>query len=415
MFKDKPFKKQAVFADDVLYGYGTEKNDTPVTVPKKTNTDQTKTDTETTTTTPVEYNSTPFGLTTKGAEMWEAATGATGAYKEGIPFTYSNDLALKSIMGQILAGQNFKYDFNEDAMYQQYKDAYARQAKLASQDVMGQAAAMTGGYGNSYAASVGNQAYQAEIGKINDVIPELYQLALDRHNMEQNQLMQKYSAYADDYNRQYTKHLNKLSALGDVADYKHHQYDVKADEYYTLQGNKNANAWKQAEFDREQIWRDEDIALNSVAAAADYEKWLLENGFSVDPETGAIVSASGQEGLSTAILNNMANFSTIEDFATYLKSLEESGEINEEEAFDYLAKYESEIGGKSLTNRHWTVVNDGNGDFLGMGINRNAKIQDEFGNTYTLAELRKELTKTMTREEANKWINDLSAKLGIKT
>ena len=262
MFKDKPFKKQAVSADDVLYGYGTEKNNTPTTDQTKTNTDQTKTDKATTTTTSVEYNSTPFGDTTEGAELWKAYVNAADAYNKGSTFTYANQGNIDSIMQQILAGQNFKYDFNEDAMYQQYKDAYARQAKLASQDVMGQAAAMTGGYGNSYAASVGNQAYQAELGKINDVIPELYQLALDRHNMEQNQLMQKYSAYADDYNRQYTKHLNDLSALADARDSAFRTYGTAADEYYALQGNENANAWNQAEFDREQIWRNEDMALN---------------------------------------------------------------------------------------------------------------------------------------------------------
>lgn len=242
MFKDKPFKKQAVSADDVLYGYGTEKNNTP--------------------TTPVEYNSTAFRDTAEGAKLWEDYVNATTKYNNGSTFTYANQGNMDSIMQQILAGQNFKYDFNEDAMYQQYKDAYARQAKLASQDVMGQAAAMTGGYGNSYAASVGNQAYQAELGKINDVIPELYQLALDRHNMEQNQLMQKYSAYADDYNRQYTKHLNALSALADARDSAFRTYGTAADEYYALQGNENANAWNQAEFDRDQIWRDEDMDLN---------------------------------------------------------------------------------------------------------------------------------------------------------
>lgn len=232
--------------DPMLYEVGTKNTDTPTT-------DQTKTDTVTPTTTPVEYNSTAFRDTDEGAKLWDDYVNAASKYNSGSAFNYSNNLALNSIMGQILAGQNFKYDFNGDAMYQQYKDAYARQAKLASQDATGQAAAMTGGYGNSFAASVGNQAYQAELGKINDVIPELYQLALDRHNMEQNKLMQKYSVYADDYNRQYAQHLNKLSALGDARDEALRQYSVASGEYYDKQG-----------FDRDQIWRNEDIALNML-------------------------------------------------------------------------------------------------------------------------------------------------------
>ena len=56
---------------------------------------------------------------------------------------------------KILSRQPFKYDMNADAMYQQYKDAYTRQGNMAMRDTMGQAAAMTGGYGNSYAQTAG--------------------------------------------------------------------------------------------------------------------------------------------------------------------------------------------------------------------------------------------------------------------
>lgn len=302
MILNTPFKKK-----DIIRVDGNGKKETPTENQKPTyiptdipTEDQKPTDTATKTTPTVAYNDTSFIDTPEGKALWEAYVNAANSYNQGSAFTYANQGNIDSIMQQILAGQNFKYDFNEDAMYQQYKDAYARQAKLASQDVMGQAAAMTGGYGNSYAASVGNQAYQAELGKLNDVIPELYQLALDRHNMDQNQLMQKYSVYADDYNRQYTNHLNKLSALGDARDAALNTYKVASGEYYDKQYNDNANSWKQAEFDRDQIWRDEDIALDAVASAADYEKWLLENGFSVDPTTGAIVTKPAQEDFSKA-------------------------------------------------------------------------------------------------------------------
>jgi hypothetical protein len=79
---------------------------------------------------------------------------------------------------------DFTYDFNADALYQQYKDKYIQQGKMAMADTMGQAAAMTGGYGNSYAQTVGNQAYQASLQNLNDIIPELYQMAYDRHNQK---------------------------------------------------------------------------------------------------------------------------------------------------------------------------------------------------------------------------------------
>ena len=83
---------------------------------------------------------------------------------------------------------------------------------MAMQDAMGQAAALTGGYGNSYAASVGNQAYQQSLQQLNDVIPELYQLAYSKYKQEGQDMLNAmgllegdrafdYGMYTDEYGR----------------------------------------------------------------------------------------------------------------------------------------------------------------------------------------------------------------------
>ena len=71
----------------------------------------------------------------------------------------------------------FSYDFNSDALYQQYKDNYTQQGQMARMDAMGQAATMTGGYGNSYAQTVGQQAYNQQLSQLNDIMAELYGMA----------------------------------------------------------------------------------------------------------------------------------------------------------------------------------------------------------------------------------------------
>ena len=55
--------------------------------------------------------------------------------------------------------KEFSYDLNGDMLYQQMKDQYQVLGKTAMQDTMGEAAALTGGYGNTYAQSVGQQTY----------------------------------------------------------------------------------------------------------------------------------------------------------------------------------------------------------------------------------------------------------------
>lgn len=131
------------------------------------------------------------------------------------PGAYSSAYAdrINAIVGKIENRTPFTYDVNNDALYQQYKDQYVTGGRLAMQDAMGQAAAMTGGYGNSYADAVGNQAYQAYLGRLNDIVPELYNAAYDRYRAEGQDLYQQYGLYADLDQQGYARHRD------DVADY----------------------------------------------------------------------------------------------------------------------------------------------------------------------------------------------------
>lgn len=119
--------------------------------------------------------------------------------------------ALKNQMDKINNREKFSYDLNGDALYQQYKDQYMNQGKLAMQDTMGQAAAMTGGYGNSYAETVGNQAYQGYLSKLNEVVPELYQMAYNRYQQEGQDMKDMYSMLNSAYENEYGEYRDKVS------------------------------------------------------------------------------------------------------------------------------------------------------------------------------------------------------------
>lgn len=106
--------------------------------------------------------------------------------KTGYQSTWQDQL--RDTASKIINREKFTYDLNGDALYKQYKDRYIQQGKQAMMDTMGQAAALTGGYGNSYAQTVGQQTYQGYLQGLNDQVPALYQLALDKYNSEGNQL-----------------------------------------------------------------------------------------------------------------------------------------------------------------------------------------------------------------------------------
>lgn len=127
--------------------------------------------------------------------------------------TYSSEYGglAKSALDDYLNRAKFSYDVNADALYNQYADKYTRQGQLAMKDTMGQAAAMTGGYGNSYAQSVGQQAYQGYMQQLADKVPELQQIAYARYKDEGQNMLDKYGLYADAEARDYSRHQDALA------------------------------------------------------------------------------------------------------------------------------------------------------------------------------------------------------------
>ena len=97
------------------------------------------------------------------------------------------------VLNQWMNRQPFQYDVNNDALYQQYKDRYMRAGQMAMKDTIGQASALTGGYGNSYATAAGNLAYNEYLAKLNDKVPELYQMAYEQYQDEGDRLKDAYA------------------------------------------------------------------------------------------------------------------------------------------------------------------------------------------------------------------------------
>ena len=152
---------------------------------------------------------------------------------------------LNDTMNKIMNREKFSYDLNGDMLYQQYKDQYTTQGNLAMQDTMGQAAAMTGGYGNSYAQSVGQQTYQGYLQQLNDKVPELYKLALDQYNRETDDLYNQYGLYADRDDRDYSRYRDDVSDWQVDRDYLTGRYDTEADRDYGRYTNERDFAYGQ--------------------------------------------------------------------------------------------------------------------------------------------------------------------------
>ena len=87
---------------------------------------------------------------------------ATTAYQEAYNYTQqllqqlssgrtSYTDQINSMMSEIQNREKFSYDVDSDMLFQQYLASSMASGKMAMQDTMGQAAALTGGYGSTYA------------------------------------------------------------------------------------------------------------------------------------------------------------------------------------------------------------------------------------------------------------------------
>lgn len=140
---------------------------------------------------------------------------------EANPVTYNSkyQAALDSVLGQIQNRKAFTYDFNADPLYQAYKDQYTKLGKEASMNAVANAAALTGGYGNSYAVTAGAQANQQYLTKLNEMIPELYNLAMNRYKLEGDELNNRYGVLGSAEDRAYGQYRDQVADWKDQLAY----------------------------------------------------------------------------------------------------------------------------------------------------------------------------------------------------
>lgn len=113
--------------------------------------------------------------------------------------------------------KGFAYDYTKDLAYQQYKSRYTRGAELNSEDTAARAASRSGGYGNSWATSSGQTAYQSTMAGLSDAADSLYDQAYNEYTTKKNDLTSRLSALQsqeklaqDTYNTNLNNYYNQL-------------------------------------------------------------------------------------------------------------------------------------------------------------------------------------------------------------
>ncbi len=133
------------------------------------------------------------------------------AEQEMPSFSGSYDDEIGRLYDRIINREGFRYDMNSDPLYMSYRDRYTREGRLAMKSTMGQAAALTGGYGSSYSQAVGQEQYGAYLEKLGNVMPQLYSAAYSRYKSEGDALSEKYAMAVKRGESEYNRYRDRLS------------------------------------------------------------------------------------------------------------------------------------------------------------------------------------------------------------
>lgn len=238
----------------------------------------------------------PGTSTPAGQGASQPVSGMTGD-RPGHQGTF--DEQLNQLYEEAMGQKKFSYDLNGDPLWQQYSDQYAAKGKLAMLDTMGQAAALTGGHGSSYGQNVGQQAYQGYMQQLNDRVPELHQLALQKYNADQALLKDKLDATKAMDEREYGRKQDAADQLVNlVASTGYVPTDAELAAIGKTREQMNALAaqyeWEKGSESRAQERSDALARAELLAAAGDYSALAALYGVSEDVVASAYAAQNAQ-------------------------------------------------------------------------------------------------------------------------
>lgn len=224
---------------------------------------------------------------------------------------------LQELYQQIVGRDPFRYDLNGDMLYQQYAQQYANNGRLAMQDTMGQAAALTGGYGSTYGQQVGQQQYDAYLQRLNDVVPELYNQAYNEWLNQGERMEQQYSMLQDMSDDEYGKYMDAYNQwlkerdyAGEVAEAEYAKYQQAQAEYEAQKAAQAAaggsgGSGTRVGYDKhgytEDMIRDlqRQAGLKETGVWGENEKQAYKAGYRANGDTGNGTSAPAADGTLT--------------------------------------------------------------------------------------------------------------------
>jgi hypothetical protein len=117
---------------------------------------------------------------------------------------------ITDLLQQLQNRPAFEYDVNTDPLYLQLRDIWKQDGLMAMEDTMGQAAQLTGGYGNSHAQMAGQQVYNNHLREVAEMVPQLKEAARADYDADTDALLRNLGLLMDQDSTDYTRWMDEL-------------------------------------------------------------------------------------------------------------------------------------------------------------------------------------------------------------
>lgn len=241
---------------------------------------------------------------------------------------------ISDILDNILNRPKFSYtaeDMTNDDLYKMYRDQYMRQGNLAMRDTMGNAASLTGGYGNTYASAAGQQAYDNYVSMLNDKALDFYDRAYQRYNDEGQNLYNQMNVVTGLDNTDYQRYRDTVSDYYNDLNYYNGRYNQEYGyDYGQYQDQVAADRWAQ------------EFAFQKQQAAQEQANWEAEMALarqkaaSSGGSGGRRRSSSSKKKSSSSSTQNTMGWQEAHD--VYISALNTQGQAVADEIMNSLEK-----------------------------------------------------------------------------
>ena len=200
---------------------------------------------------------------------------------------------VQDMMDSIMNREKFSYDVDKDQLFQQALASSMNSGKQAMQDTMGQASALTGGYGSTYATTAANQTYNAYIEDAYNNLPQYYQMALEAYQMEGDEMYRQLGMLNDADEKEYNRNVTAYDAT-----YQHR--NRMYDEAYQLFRDEKSDLFSLANLQLTEHGQRVSDAYNYYNASSNYADKLYSR------EYNSWLDSVNQAYQNAQLLNNNA-------------------------------------------------------------------------------------------------------------